>query len=307
VDSVLREILPVNNPELAEMCAYILRSGGKRIRPAVCVLSHKACGGQNDKVIDIAAAFEVIHNATLIHDDINDNSEIRRGAKTLHVRHTVSKAIVTGDLLFAMGFKLMSTSAPDVIDAVVAASVAMADSEFLQKDHEHSPAVSEDDYMGIIRGKTAMPIFASARIGAVMAGADAELTDAVSKYAMNTGMAFQIIDDLLDVTGDMNATGKTVGSDILEGKPTLPMIYAMQDPVHGKRIREIMVLSRGEIGGSEVSEALDLIKKTDAVNRCISKAEGFVSEAVDALGPVPDSEYKRSMVGLSRFVMERDR
>jgi len=305
VDSVIRKTLSVNNPELAEMCGYILGSGGKKIRPAICVLSHKACGGNDDKIIDIAAAFEIIHNATLIHDDINDNSEIRRGAKTLHKKYTVSKAIVTGDLLFAMGFRLMSTSRPEIIDTVVAASEAMADSEFIQKDHEHTPTVTDEDYIRIIRGKTAMPIFASARVGALLAGADAELTDAVSEYAMNTGMAFQIADDLLDIDGDVKLTGKMVGSDILEGKPTLPIIYAMQDPVHGERIKQIF--SRKGIGDGEVSEALDLIKKTDAVKRCIEKAEKFVAKAVDALAAVQDSEYKRSMTDLSRFVVKRDR
>jgi len=305
VDSVIRGIVPINNPELAEMCGYILGSRGKRIRPAICILSHKVCGGNDKKIIDIAAAFEIIHNATLVHDDINDNSDIRRGAKTLHKKYTVSKAIVTGDLLFAMGFNLISTSSPEVINTAVAASEAMADSEFIQKDHEHTPSVTDADYLRIIHGKTAMPIFASARIGALIAGADAELTEAVSEYAMNTGMAFQIVDDLLDIAGDANITGKAIGSDILEGKPTLPIIYAMQDPVHGNRIRQIF--SRRNVSNAEASEALDLIKRTDAVKRCRKNADEFVTKAIDALAPLQDSKYKRSMIDLSRFVAERDR
>lgn len=305
VDAVISESLSIDNSELSEMCEYVVFSGGKKIRPAVCILAHKACNGTSDKVLDVAAAFEIIHNATLVHDDINDKSEIRRGRKTLHERYTATKAIVTGDLMFAVGFRLVGSCNEDIIKAVVNASVAMADSEFLQKDLEHTPSVTVDDYMRIIRGKTAMPIHTSAKVGAMMASADDETIEAIGEYAMAVGLAFQVIDDLLDVTGDPARTGKAVGTDLMEGKPTMPVIYAIQDPVHGKRMKEIF--SSPDLADSEIAEAIEIIRKTDAVEKCRAKAGELVKKAKDALSVLPDSIYKNAMYELADYVVGRDR
>lgn len=305
VDSIISDSLSISNPELAEMCEHIVTSGGKKIRPAVCILSHKACGGRSGKILDVAAAFEMIHNATLVHDDINDKSEIRRGRKTLHREYTVSKAIVTGDLMFAIGFRLVGSSDGKIIDTVVNASVAMADSEFIQKDLEHTPTVTEEDYMRIIRGKTAMPIHSSAKVGAMMAGASEDTVNAVGEYAMNIGLAFQIVDDLLDVIGDPAHTGKKVGADIMEGKPTMPVIYAMQDISKGARLKEIF--AKTEITYADVDEALDLIGRTDALERCYAKAKELTEIAKNAIRGIPDSDYKMSMIELGDYIAQRDR
>ncbi|MCL1984410.1 MAG: polyprenyl synthetase family protein, partial [Methanomassiliicoccaceae archaeon] len=239
VDLIIANALRSDRPELQEMCDYVTTSKGKKIRPAICILAHHACGGsRNEKILRTASSFEMIHDATLIHDDINDNGEIRRGRQTIHKKYTVSKAVILGDLLFAMGFKHMSADA-DIVDTVVNASTAMAESEFIQKEFEHRPKVTEKDYFRIIRGKTAMPIFAAARTGAYLADADEASVNAVSDFALGIGTAFQIVDDVLDVTGDHEHTGKRIGIDIAEGKPTLPVIYAMADPQNGKRIKEI--------------------------------------------------------------------
>lgn len=305
VEAVISDALSVNNPEISEMCDYVISSGGKRIRPAICVLAHKACDGSDVKVIDVAAAFEIIHDATLIHDDINDNSEIRRGRKALHKEYTVSKAIIAGDLMFAIGFRLVGTCAGKVIDAVVNASEAMADSEFIQKDFEHTPSVTEENYMDIIRGKTAMPICMSAKVGAIMANVDDTTVDNVSKYAMDLGLAFQIIDDILDVTGDPSNTGKRVGSDIMEGKPTMPVIYAMQDKTHGKRLKELFCTT--ELSDNDVKEALDIIKRTDAVEKCMKRADELAASAKKSISSIPQSKYKESMVALADYIVRRDR
>lgn len=307
VDSIISgSLLSINNPELNGMCENIMGSGGKKIRPAVCILSHLSCNGTNiEKTLDVAAAFELIHNATLIHDDINDHSEIRRGRKALHKEHTVSKAIVTGDLLFALGFKLVGTATSMVIDAVVDASMAMADSEFVQKDLEHTPSATEDDYIRIITGKTARPIQASAKVGAVLANASEEMSDAIMEYSLKVGLAFQIIDDLLDVIGDPKVTGKAVGADLMEGKPTMPVIFAMQDPVHGERMKAIF--SKDEITDDDISEALSIISGTDAVQRSREKAEKLMTDALNALSAIPDSVYKESMIQLAEYIIGRDR
>jgi len=306
IDSIISDSLNLNNPELAEMCSYVLSSGGKKIRPALCILSHFACGGKNkEKILNIAAGFEIIHNATLVHDDINDKSEIRRGRKALHMKHTVSKAIIAGDLMFAIGFRLIGSSEKEVIESVVSASESMADSEFIQKDFEHTPSVTEGDYMKIIRGKTAMPMFSSAKTGAIMARAGKDVTEKMAEYALKVGTAFQIIDDVLDVTGDPKATGKRIGADILEGKPTLPVIYAIQDQTYGKRLKEIF--SNREVADNEADEAIELIKRTDAVERCFVKADEIISDACSMIDFLEPSVYKESLVKLAEFIVKRDR
>jgi len=305
IDSIINDAFLLSNTELSEMCSYVVSSGGKRIRPAICVLANRVCKGTGDKVLDAAAAIEIIHNATLIHDDINDNSELRRGRKTLHKEFTVSKAIIAGDIMFAIGFKLMGSSSGDVIRTVVTATESVADSEFIQKDFEHISNVDESNYMDIIRGKTAMPICMAAKVGALIADGDSKCVDAVSKYSMSVGLAFQIIDDILDVEGDPSNTGKAVGTDIMEGKPTLPLIIAMGDAKYGKRLKELFV--KTSISDSEISEALDLIKKTDAIEQCRQKAEALAKDAINALSSVPQSKYKDSMIGLSNYVVRRNR
>ena len=296
----------MNNPELAEMCSYVLSSGGKKIRPALCILSHFACGGKSkEKILNVAAGFEIIHNATLVHDDINDKSEIRRGRKALHMRHTVSKAIIAGDLMFAIGFRLIGSSEREVIESVVSASESMADSEFIQKDFEHTPSVSEGDYMRIVRGKTAMPMFSSAKTGAIMARAGKDVIEKMAEFALKVGTAFQIIDDVLDVTGNPGATGKRIGADILEGKPTLPVIYGIQDQVHGKRLKEIF--SDREVADNEANEAIELIKRTDAVERCFAKADEIVKDACKMIDFLEPSVYKDSLKMLAEFIVKRDR
>ena len=305
IDSIINDAFLLSNAELSEMCTYVVSSGGKRIRPAMCVLANRACNGTGDKVLDVAAAFEIIHNATLIHDDINDNAELRRGRKSLHKEYTVSKAIIAGDLMFAIGFKLIGSSAEEVISTVVTATESMAESEFIQKDFEHTSNVDEDNYMDIIHGKTAMPICTAAKVGAILSGADKEHVDAIIKYALSLGLAFQIIDDILDVEGDPSNTGKAVGTDILEGKPTIPAIIAMNDAKYGKRLKEIF--TRTDITDAEVTEALELIKKTGAVEKCRARAETFAKNAIDALSIIPQSRYKDSMIDLSNYVVRRNR
>jgi octaprenyl-diphosphate synthase len=305
VEDNIAAALTSKRPELQEMCDYVTTSNGKKIRPAMCILSHYACGGRSTEIHRIASAFEMIHLATLVHDDINDRSEIRRGRKTVHKRYTVTKAVILGDFIFAMGFKMVGSTDKRIIDTMVDASTAMAESEFIQKEFEHRPVVTEKDYMSIIHGKTAMPIFACARTGAYLADADSDTADSISRFALEVGLAFQIVDDVLDIIGDHRSTGKNIGIDIVEGKPTLPMIYAMSDPVNGSRIKKIF--EKSEISEDDLKTALHLIKGTDAVERCLSKAKTMAENAIPRLSCLKDSVYKDSLIGLARYVVSRDR
>ena len=298
--------LESENPELTEMCQYVISSGGKRLRPALCIMSYGAVGGKDMmKPVKVGAAFEIIHSATLVHDDINDQGEIRRGRKTLHKEYTVSKAIIAGDYMFAMGFRLLAAEAPQIVDYIVDASASMGAGEFVQKDFEHASSVTEDDYIEIITGKTAKLFEASSKSGAAVANADGAMLEALGNFSHYIGLAFQIVDDTLDVTGDPHNTGKAVGTDLIEGKPTLPVIYAMQDPDKGPRLIELF--EKADVTTDDVAEALELIRSTDSVDRCLSKAREYVDKAVGYIDSVPDSIYKDALLDLASYIVRRDR
>lgn len=306
VEDLMDRDLQSDNPELSEMCRYVVGAGGKRLRPSICILSYYACGGREpEKPAKIGAGFEIIHSATLVHDDINDQGEVRRGRKTLHREYTISKAIIAGDYMFAMGFRLLASAAPQIVDYIVEASASMGAGEFIQKDFEHRASVTEDDYLRIIVDKTGKLFEASARSGAAVAGAEAAHMEAVGEYALGLGTAFQIVDDTLDVTGDPHKTGKAVGTDMIEGKPTLPVIYAMEDPVVGPSIREIFEKEVPTM--DDVHRALELIQRTDAVDRCLAKASAMVDSIISALDPLPASKYKDALLDLAGYVVRRER
>ena len=306
VETVMRDTVRSDNPKLNEVCNYVLSVNGKRIRPAMCILSFKACGGNDPKkAIDVGTALEIIHNATLVHDDINDQGDLRRGAKAAYKQFSISRSIVAGDYLFALGFRMIGSSSGEIVDYLVDASSAMCEGEFDQKDFERNIDVKESDYMKIIDGKTARLIECAAKSGAFLANTNLEVIDAVGTFAYNVGIAFQIIDDTLDIIGDERSTGKNVGSDIMEGKPTLPMIYALQDRTHGASIRKIFEMESPE--WSDVNKAIELIKKTDSIKRCVEKARGIVNEAMGLLDFLEDTPYKRSLMDLAQFIVERDR
>lgn len=306
VENLMLRDLESENPELTEMCQYVISSGGKRLRPALCIMSYGAVGGKDMmKPVKVGAAFEIIHSATLVHDDINDQGEIRRGRKTLHKEYTVSKAIIAGDYMFAMGFRLLAAEAPQIVDYIVDASASMGAGEFVQKDFEHASSVTEDDYIEIITGKTAKLFEASSKSGAAVANADGAMLEALGNFSHYIGLAFQIVDDTLDVTGDPHNTGKAVGTDLIEGKPTLPVIYAMQDPDKGPRLIELF--EKTDVTTDDVAEALELIRSTDSVDRCLSKAREYVDEAVGYMDSVPDSIYKDALLDLASYIVRRDR
>jgi octaprenyl-diphosphate synthase len=306
VEKLMVTAVKSKNEELQEICDYVLRSSGKRIRPSMCLLSYRACGGKNiKKAVNVATAIEIIHNATLIHDDINDHGELRRGAQAAYKKYSIGKSIVAGDYLFAIGYRLIGTASPEIVEYIVSASAAMAAGEFDQKGYEHNVKVTEKDYMKIIEGKTARLIESGAKIGSFLAGAPPETIEKVGEFALQTGLAFQIVDDILDVTGNEGTIGKKTGSDIMEGKPTLPTIFAMQDPVHGSTIKELF--KKKELSWSEVGEAIELIKKTDAVERCSEKAKKIAAASHHLLDTLDDSVYKRSMIDLSNYFVHRNR
>lgn len=306
VERIMKEVLSSDNTELTEMCNYVIEAGGKRIRPAVCILAYYASGGKDPKrAIEIGAAFEIIHNATLVHDDINDQGELRRGRKALYKEYSISKSIIVGDFMFAMGFRLIGATAPEIVDYIVEASAAMSSGEFIQKKFENKSTVTEEDYFEIVEGKTASLISSAAKSGAFLADVEYDFIEALGEYAMGLGKAFQIIDDTLDVIGETDTTGKMVGLDFIEGKPTLPIIYAMQDSEHGDKIKEIF--EEENVSMESVDKAIKLIRETESIKRCRHKAMEILTEARSYLEDVEDSDYKKALLSLGDYIVTRDR
>lgn len=306
VDKIVEEVLQSDNPELMEMCNYVIETGGKRIRPAICILAYYAAGGKDPKrAIEIGAAYEIIHNATLVHDDINDQGELRRGRKALYKEYSISKSIIVGDYMFARSFRLIGATSPEIVDCIVDASAAMSSGEFIQKKFENKSTVTEEDYFEIIEGKTASLLSSAAKSGAFLADVDSEVIEALGDYAMGLGKAFQIIDDTLDIIGDIDTTGKMVGIDLIEGKPTLPIIYAMQDSEYGEKIKE--VFEKEEVSTKSVEKIIGLIRKTDSIKRCRYKAMEILTESRGHLEDIENSDYKRALISLGDYVVTRDR
>lgn len=306
VEEVMSDVTDSENTELTEMCRYVIGNHGKRIRPAMCILSYHACGGTDSrKAVDVGAAIELIHNATLIHDDINDQGDLRRGAKALYKEYTIGKSIVAGDYLFSLGFRLLGVSSDSIIDYVIDAASGLAAGEFSQKKYERNAVVGESQYMDIIGGKTARLIECAGKCGAYLAHAEVENIEQIGQFSFCAGLAFQIIDDILDVAGTEKVLGKRTGNDIVEGKPTLPIIYAMEDPKVGARVKEIFCNQNSDY--DDAAECIALIKQTDSLERCYKKAEEIAEEAKSYLGFAPDSEYKRALEGLVDFFVSRNR
>ena len=307
VDALIDGACESGNPELTEMCNYVLSNHGKRIRPAMSILFYRALGGEDSPVAtNTAAAVEIVHNATLIHDDINDSGELRRGAKALYREYGLSKSIVAGDYLYAMGFKLLGATSSDIVGFVLDAAVGLAGGEFDQRDYEHNGDVDEAEYIKIIGGKTARLFEASAKCGAYYARpGDSEAINMAGEFAFLAGHAFQIVDDLLDIIGDIGVTGKRTGNDIVDGKPTIPIIYAMDDPEYGPRVREIFESSL--TGYDEADEAIELIKKTDSIERCRALASVYAERAKAVITGLPESVYKDALVSVIDYILSRDR
>lgn len=289
---------------LTDICMHVIGAGGKRIRPGLALLTYKAVGGKDaPNVIGIAASFELIHSATLIHDDINDDGEIRRSRVAAYKKYGVQKALIAGDFLFVRSFRLGGYWIPRVVEIVSDAATAMAEAEIIQGHYERQPDTPYDVYMKIIEGKTAKIMEAAALVGAFLGGADEEQIRSLGGYGLKVGMAFQIIDDTLDINGTEKELGKPKGIDFLDGKPTLPIMLAAKDGSVGARIAELF--RQEEKSAIEVEEALSLIMKTSALEESRKVAQEFIVQALRDLDHLKPSIYKDSLRSLAEFVVRR--
>ena len=310
VDALIRERLDSDVPLVSQVAQYIVAGGGKRLRPALVLLACGAAGYREATPrrpagpVLLAAVVEFIHTATRLHDDVVDESALRRGKATANAAFGNAASVLVGDFLYSRAFQMM-VEAGDmrVMQVLAEATNTIAGGEVLQLMGSHDPDVQEERYLEVIRRKTAKLFEASARLGGVLARSPAEVEEGLAHYGMHVGTAFQLVDDVLDYSGDENAIGKSLGDDLAEGKPTLPLIYAMQrgSPAQAALVRNAIVEGgRGDFGG-----VLRAIRECGALEYARAAAEREAALAQRALEPVPASEFRQSLLELASFSVTR--
>ena len=305
VDAVIRRRLSSDVALVSQVAEYIVGSGGKRLRPALVILSSGAFGYQGTQQHQLAAVVEFIHTATLLHDDVVDASELRRGNPTANALFGNATSVLVGDFVYSRAFQMMvEVESMRVMQVLADATNIIAEGEVLQLMNCHNTAIGEQDYLQVIRYKTAKLFEAATRLGAILGGAGPAEEAAMADYGMHLGTAFQLIDDVLDYSGDNKATGKNVGDDLAEGKPTLPLIYAIK---HGNAAEAALIRKAIEEGGlAELAHVIEAIQRSGALDYTRRQAEAEARAASAALNALPNSKYRESLLQLADFAVTRD-
>lgn len=305
VDAVIRQRLHSDVVLIRQVAEYIIHSGGKRLRPALVLFAAGAMGYRGTHHHELAAVVEFIHTATLLHDDVVDESELRRGNKTANALFGNAASVLVGDFLYSRAFQMMvSVNNMRVMDVLSDATNVIAEGEVLQLLNCHDADVEIDDYLRVIRYKTAKLFEAAARLGGILAGANEATETRLAAFGMHLGTAFQIIDDVLDYSADEAETGKHLGDDLAEGKPTLPLIHVMQ---HGTPEQAALVRGAIENGGrDDFAAVLEAIQSTQALDEARRYAREEANRAIDAISTLPPSIFKDALLQLSDFAVARN-
>ena len=304
VDVLIRKRLHSDVVLIRQVAEYIIHSGGKRLRPALVLFAANALGYRGVQHHELAAVVEFIHTSTLLHDDVVDESELRRGNKTANALFGNAASVLVGDFLYSRAFQMMvSVDSMRVMQVLAEATNIIAEGEVLQLLNCHDADVTVDGYLQVIRCKTAKLFEAAARLGAILAGAPSEIEHSLADFGMHLGTAFQIIDDVLDYSADEAETGKHLGDDLAEGKPTLPLIHAMQ---HGAPEQAARVRRAIENGGREdFAAVLEAIQSSGALDAARRDARTEADRAIAALQALPASIFKDALLELTDFAVAR--
>lgn len=305
VDAVIRDRLHSEVALVRQVAEYIIHSGGKRMRPALVLLAAGALGYQGKHHHELAAVVEFIHTATLLHDDVVDDSSLRRGRDTANAAFGNAASVLVGDFLYSRAFQMMvSVNNMRVMQVLSNATNIIAEGEVLQLMNCHDADVDETRYMQVIHYKTAKLFEAAAQLGGIIAEADPDTEAALARYGMHLGTAFQLVDDVLDYSGQEADTGKHLGDDLAEGKPTLPLIYVMQ---HGTPAQAACVRKAIEEGGRDDFPAvLAAIQQSGALGHTRARAAREAELARASISTLGDSNYKKALLELSVLAVERN-
>ncbi|MEE9343594.1 MAG: octaprenyl diphosphate synthase [Gammaproteobacteria bacterium] len=304
VDQIIFKRLTSDVALINELGRYIVNSGGKRLRPLLHLLSAHACGYSGTQHHDLAAVIEFIHTATLLHDDVVDASDLRRGNQTSNAIWGNEAAVLVGDFLYSRSFEMMvGVGNLRVMELLSKTTNTIAEGEVLQLLNCHNPETTKASYTHVIQYKTAKLFEASSQLGAILAGQTVEVERAMAAYGMHLGTAFQLIDDALDYSASSNELGKNIGDDLAEGKPTLPLIHAMQK---GTAEQAAAIRNAIEQGGLEhIDIVMEAIESTNAIAYTTQAAQVEVDLAIKSLAPVPATVYRDALFHLAEFSVSR--
>ena len=307
MNTLIRERMASRHaPRIPEVTAHLVEAGGKRLRPMLTLATADLCGYDGDFDVNLAATVEFIHTATLLHDDVVDESEQRRGRPTANLLWDNKSSVLVGDYLFARAFQLMvETGSLRVLDILSNAAATIAEGEVLQLSAARDLKTDEDIYLQIVRGKTAALFSAATEVGGVISGSDEERITALYDYGDALGIAFQIADDLLDYQGDAKATGKNVGDDFRERKLTLPVIKAVADATDEERAFWKRTIEKGDQREGDLEEAMAILNRHEALERTRDDAMAWANRAKEAMGKLPEHEVRRMLIELADYVVAR--
>ncbi|MEO8741750.1 MAG: polyprenyl synthetase family protein [Lysobacteraceae bacterium] len=306
VNALIRRRLASDVVLVNQIGEHIIAAGGKRLRPMLAMLAARAMGYAGKDHYQLAAIIEFIHTATLLHDDVVDESDLRRGRKTANALWGNAPSVLVGDFLYSRSFQLMvELDEPQIMRILADTTNAIAEGEVLQLLHVRNPDTDEAAYLQVIERKTAVLFAAATRLGALLAGADSRTQQALHDYGLQLGFAFQIADDVLDYTADGNALGKNLGDDLAEGKCTLPLIHALAHTDASTRDRMRSAIVSGDIDAMPM--ILNAIRATGGLDYSDAKAREHAHRAAAALHGLPESPWLDALHGLARYAIERDR
>ena len=304
VDEVIQSRLSSDVVLVNQLSHYIINSGGKRLRPILSLMATRAYDYEGDKHFTLAAIIEFIHTATLLHDDVVDESELRRGQKTANALFGNAASVLVGDFLYSRAFEMMvDVGSMKVMQILAETTNVIAEGEVMQLMNCRDADTTEQRYLDVIHAKTAKLFEAATRLGAVLCDRNEEEERAMAAYGMHLGTAFQLIDDVLDYRSSSEEMGKNVGDDLAEGKPTLPLIYAMR---HGSNAQSKLVRKAIEGGGLDYLEpVMQAIKETGAITYTENTAKLEAEQAIACLAHLPESKYKQALQDLARYSVDR--
>ena len=305
VDALIRARLASDVVLVNQIAEHIVGGGGKRLRPMLVLLAAQAADYKGEHDVLLAAVVEFIHTATLLHDDVVDESDLRRGRKTANALWGNAASVLVGDFLYSRAFQMMVEANDMRVMRILADTTnRIAEGEVLQLLNIHNPDVDEAAYLRVIERKTAVLFAAATRLGALLGGLSAAQEQALADYGLNLGFAFQIADDVLDYVSDAGTLGKNIGDDLAEGKVTLPLIYALErfDPAQAAPIRHAI-----ETGGLDALDGiLAAIRDSGAVKRASTRAQGYADAAKAALSTLPHSAARDALAALADYALQRD-
>ena len=304
VNTLIQQRLYSDVVLINQLSHYIISSGGKRLRPLLALICARACGYQDNRHIDLAAIIEFIHTATLLHDDVVDESELRRGKETANNVWGNQAAVLVGDFLYSRSFEMMvSVGNMRVMEILSTTTNTIAEGEVLQLLNCHDADTTEARYMEVIHSKTAKLFEAACQLGAVITQQPAEVEDAMARYGMHLGTAFQLVDDVLDYTASSEEMGKNVGDDLAEGKPTLPLIIALQRSTGETAAALRQAIEEGGLEHIEI--IMQAIAETDSIAYTLELAKQETEQAVECLQYLPASDYRSALEALAWFAINR--